>query len=810
MPINPIRNACRPAPVALAVAVAIHGSSAGVPMLSPPTAQAQTARTEQAREYDVPPGPLGEVLSTFAAQAGILLSADGELTAGKRSPGLRGRYTVEQALQRLLAGTGLTYRFTDANTVTLAKAGAQDGEGPMQLGPITVEGGAVNPLAQPGYRADFAVTATRIPLPVEETPRSISVISRDFLDDVNIEGGVEALDYAAGVTFRGAFGSRDLFSIRGFDASTFDSTRLDGLKFTTRTQSLNDALLERVEVLKGPASVLFGVGDPGGIVNFLTKRPADESFVHVEAEAGSFERLSATVDANAPISADGRLKGRIVGAHEETESITDFVETEQQALLASLTFDASPRTRFSLRGVYQRDDNAPPGVLPMLDNGSVPDISRETFVGSRNINRDFFEQALVIADASHEIADVLTLEAKASAIRQDRESVSTYVYTTGGVPASGDTSIFGFRTADVREFYNGEFSARVDLSKYGLPVEILGGADYAVQDADDVDLNAVVPLGAFNIFNPDTDLPAPTFTHGTGFFHQIQRGIFGQAVVRPIEGLTVLLGVRNDRRELENTRFSPTGALTGEQEQTDKATTFQAGASYELLRDVTIYGSFAESFTPNSAVDVNNEVLPPEEGVGFEVGAKVGLFDGQVLVTGALFHITRENIATNDPNNVGFSVAQGERVSKGAELEVAGSPLPGWQVRGAYSFIDAEITENNGVNEGNRPQSVPKHKFSLWGSYTVPHGPYQGLGAGVGVLGNSDFFVTDANDFTISGHARADISVFYRPPDAPYEITLDVKNVTDEKFIPGSRGFKGFAFNFGQPRTFLVRGRLKF
>jgi len=778
---------------------------------------AQTASaSEQERAFDIPAQPLASALTAFGDQAGLQVTVDGSLPRGQNAPAVQGTMSLEQALSRLLAGSGLSYRFTGTDTVTLAKAGEQDGDGPMQLGQINVEGSAPDPLNAPGYDTNFSVAGPRSSLTLEETPRSIGVVTSDFIEDANIPGAVETLDYVSGVNFAGTFGSKPIFKIRGFDSAVFDGTRLDGLDFSSRTQSLNDAIIERVEVLKGPASVLYGGGDPGGLVNFVTKRPHRDSFIRFEGEVGSQPSGNFVLDANTPITEDGRLRGRFVAAVEKADSQTDFAEFEQQALLGALAFDPTPDTALGLRAFYQRDDNEPPAVLPLLENGEIPPgFSEDTFVGAPNINRDFFEQVGVIAEGSQEFDDLVALETKASFIRQERESISTYIgFGSGlvsGVPESGDASLNAFRTADTRNFYNGEISARLDLDKYDIPVEFLFGADYVLRDSVDVDLNTVVPLGEFNIFEPAQDFEQPDFESAQADFKETKRGIFGEVLARPIDGLTLLFGVRNDRSHFERTRFSLEGDVQDRTERTDFATTFQGGGSYEVLDGVRLYGSFSESFTPNSSTGVNEERLDPEEGKGWEGGAKLRLLDDRLQVTTAYFNITRENIAIASDTDPNISVPLGEVESQGVEFDVAGSPLDGVQVKAAYAFIDAEITEDDDDSiEGNRPGSIPKHKFSIWSGYTQPSGPYRGVGAAVGILGNTDFFLGEENDVTFDGHARANLSFFYRPPALPFEVSLDITNVTDEKFVPGTRSFKGFAFNFGQERTAFLRGKLKF
>lgn len=268
--------------LALAAALIVPGAVTGFG-LAVPAAQAQQA---ESRSYDIPPGPLGEVLTRFAAAAGLLLSGEAALADDQRSPGLEGTYTVEQALRRLLAGTGLQYRFSDPETVTLVRAKTQDAGGPLQLGPIQVTGqteSAYGPVE--GYSASRSATATRTDTPIAETPVSIQVVPRDVIRD---QGAFDAAE-----VYRNVSGTRPGFTqadvaervsaiIRGFEPQIYYNG------FPTRGVSILDlANVERLEVLKGPASMTFGQVEPGGLVNIVPEAPRPEPFAEVEQRIGS-------------------------------------------------------------------------------------------------------------------------------------------------------------------------------------------------------------------------------------------------------------------------------------------------------------------------------------------------------------------------------------------------------------------------------------------------------------------------------------------------------------------------------------------
>lgn len=304
-------------PLARAVQLALAASLVtGVGWTSPAQAQnsngqaegtsAAQAPADEVRQYNIPAGPLSRVLTRFSGEAGIFLVGATDLAQGKTSPGLNGQYSVNEALQELLAGTGLQYRFSDANTVTLAQAGEQDGDGPMRLGPITVEAQTetgTGPLD--GFRASRSVSATNVDAPLIETPATVNVLTRDFLDTIQPRRFEDALAYVPGAGQEITLGNSDpVFSLRGFSTTGREGgIVVDGYQLNRRSYIPDLSLYERVDVLKGASGVLYGTARPGGIVNYIRKRPRfDLSFTRVESTVGSFDTLRASFDATGQVT----------------------------------------------------------------------------------------------------------------------------------------------------------------------------------------------------------------------------------------------------------------------------------------------------------------------------------------------------------------------------------------------------------------------------------------------------------------------------------------------------------------------------
>lgn len=792
------------------------------------------------QSFDISEGNLAEALKAYARQVEWQLLYPSDLVAGLQTPGVHGTHSNQEALRRLLTDTGVTYRFSDANTVALyaqdaeravgaaaavgVAAAATESEIPVvSVEPIEVTDTITRPKVflppVDGYKADQATGLTRSALPISETPSSIGVVTRDAIRDTLSRSQNDAFEQTSGIS-RGnlAFGRSESFNIRGFNmggANNASSIRQNGLAADSLF-SLDRALIERYEIIKGPASVTGGASSPGGLVNRVTKTPQDDNFAMSEFQAGSFSLLRGVVDANGVLPQNKNLRGRLIFAVEDGGNFVDEVDVRQYTVAPSLEMSLfGGAGTLLLTGHFQKFEGSSHIGFPLMENGKVPDIprSRNFGGGSRNGANTNFEGQNYELHYNHDFIDNLTLSVRGKYSKSDLTDKTIYGYNYGGsIPSSGLSYVYsGLRKIDV-ETYAGEVFLGKEFEALGQKHEVLVGTDFRHQKDDF--LLGYAYLGTDNIFNPANTFQAPSdeVLEGNAGSPRsstlIQTGIFGQVVVRPFERFTLVAAGRYDWADVDNTTLRTNETLN----ENFSEFTGRVGGTYKLFPWMRIYAGYSESFQVNTtSTTVNGSLLPPETGENYEIGAKFDLLNNRLRITTALFRTYRQNVATTDLANPQFQRAVGEQRHQGVEFDVNGRPLPGLSLIGAFTYFDAEITKDNATaNEGSTPIQIPQHYVGrVFATYELQSGPLQGLGFGGGVYFQSGFELELPNRYSTDAYQRVDAVVFYRPPQKAYDFTINVRNLLDATYIesPGTPT----AYNqFGAPVSVFGTLRVKF
>ncbi len=784
-------------------------------------------------------GALQPALLALSEQSGLQLLYPSALVAGLETKGLEGLYTSEEALQRLLRGTGLQYHFSNVDTVTLF---AQDGTGEVgaagaaagaysasdipvvEVQPVevtdTIERSKVFLPPVDGYKADESTGSTRTALPITETPSSIGVVTRDVIRDTFSLKQSDVFEHVSGVSGGATrFGRGEQFSIRGFDlggGDTLTSIRQNGLP-ADNVFTPDPAFIERYEIIKGPASIVGGASNPGGVVNRITKTPQDFNFAISDFQAGSYDFYRGVIDANGVLPQNDNVRGRLIFAVEEGGNFVDDIDVRQYTVAPSVEmslFDGAGT--LLLTGQYRKFDGSSFKGNPLQVNGEPLGIPRTRNVGGGSDNgaNARFEGHNYEAHYVHEFLNDLTLSAKGKYSHSENNDKVVYLYNFGtGVPLDGTGNIYAsLRDTDV-ETYAGEVFVSKEFDAFGQKHEVLLGVDH--RDQKGANLLAFQLLGTDNIFNPTTNFQAPPddVLRASPLSSQdrdiIQTGLFGQVVARPIQRLTMVGAFRHDwadarvlNRRTDSTATEDYKELTG-----------RVGVIYELFPGIRVYGGYSTSFQVNAfgSMTVDGSLLPPETGENYEVGAKVDLFDGNVLFTAALFRSYRQNVSSRDPNNPNFQVAIGEQRHQGVEFDMNGQVLPGLNLNGNFSYVDAEITEDNTSDRvGETPAFVPRSYVGrVFATYQLQSGPLQGVGFGGGVYFHGGFELELPNRFRSDSFERVDAVVFYRPPQKIYDLQVNVRNLLDKTFIESPGQIGGFN-QFGAPLTVIGTLRVKF
>ncbi|NEQ84019.1 MAG: TonB-dependent siderophore receptor [Moorea sp. SIO2I5] len=635
------------------------------------------------------------------------------------------------------------------------------------------------------YLVPNATTGTRTETPLRDIPQSIQVIPRQVLQDQQVIRLDEALRNVSGVTSSGTDSGRALqFSIRGFDGTPV--LRNGFRQFGTNQAFPETANLERIEVLKGPASILFGEIQPGGVVNLVTKEPLSEPFYQIQTQFGNRDLIRPSIDFSGPLTTDGQLLYRLNAVYESSDDIQDY-DTDINRLFISpvLTWQIGDRTDLTIELEYLNEERPPSFGIPAFDEG-IADIPLEQI---SNEPDDFIEKEVfnIRYALEHRFSDNWKLRNGFQYLNQDvllESAVPIMLNQTAGILArvwsggSTQDENFSLQTSLVGEFATGSIEHTLlfgfDLNR---SIEETSGT---------FDFFNPFPL---NIFNPVYELiPRPNFEELPPFRDQDletdRLGIFIQDQISFFDNLILLAGLRYDTVE-QRRMLEPSFFLQGANDtQNDDAFSPRVGIVYQPIEEISLYGSYSRSFTPNSGTDADGNFFDPEEGEGFETGVKAELLGGRLLATLAYFDITKQNVLTADPVLPSVFVATGEQRSRGVEFDVAGEILPGWNIIASYAFIDAEVTEDNTIEVGNRLFSIPEHSASLWTTYEMQSGDLQGLGLGLGFNFVGEREGDLANTFELDSYFVTNAALSYQRDN--WRVALNFRNLFDIDYILGS------------------------
>ncbi|WP_256091274.1 TonB-dependent siderophore receptor [Nostoc sp. KVJ20] len=648
-----------------------------------------------------------------------------------------------------------------------------------------------------GYSVTNTTTGTKTDTPLRDIPQSIQVVPQEVLRDQQVTRLDDALRNVAGVNQSFNFGPFTFYSIRGFDATETNLLR-DGLIDTLAGQVSELSSIERVEVLKGPASVLFGLGNPGGSINLISKRPLPDPFYAVEATIGSYSFYRGAVDLSGPLNDSKTVLYRLNLAYRNSGSFVDFFNGESFNISPVISVALGEKTNLNLEAEYITTRDTIASGVPVIGS-LLPNPNGKV---SRNLNlfepSDSIEQTIIRLGyrIDHKFDGNWSLNNAFRFVFRDLFQRRT---DSNGLEPDNRT---WRRSASEGSSENKNYAMTTNLigkfSTGSIQHQLLFGFDLNRFD------NFNPPIDEFeaasiDIFNPIYGQPRGVQVPSSFAVRQQTNslGIYLQDQVSLTDNLKVLLGGRFDVIDRKYEDLISNTESSG----TDSAFSPRFGIVYQPIPAISLYTSYTSSFTPPGGsyffgVDSSFE---PERGNQYEVGVKADLND-RLSATLALFDLTRTNVTTEDPNRPNFSIQVGEQNSQGVELNLAGEILPGWNIFAGYAYIDARITKDNTLTPGNRLSNSANHSFNLWTSYEIQKGNLQGLGAGIGL-----FFVGDRanfdNTYTVPSYFRTDASIFYKQDR--FRAALNFKNLFDIDYFESSLGNRVY---YGQP--FTVQGTI--
>ncbi|NSY72244.1 TonB-dependent siderophore receptor [Agrobacterium tumefaciens] len=763
------------------------------------------AQTAKSYEFAISGQPLSAALVRFSSVTGIDVAFDGPLPANLRSVGTAGNLSAEGALRRLLAGTGLTFRFTTANTVLLINpqnsSSSASAVGATILEPIVVQGeNARGPVE--GFVATQSATATKTGTSLKDTPQAVNVVTKDQIAAQGSTTLTQALRYTPGVISQYGDDSRyDWFTIRGFRPSRY----LDGLRlpFGSRGYAqprVEPFSLERAEVLKGPASVLYGQGDPGGLINMVSKRPSATALNEVEMQFGTDKRIQTAFDLGGGAGDDDSFLYRIVGVGRLTDTQYDYVREKKGYIAPSFTFKPDEGTSLTVYGSYQHIDSPGGGGAPALPaNGTLytrmyPELPRSAFPGEPGYDHYKSDQASVGYEFEHEVDDTWTIRQnlRYSYIGTDTQRVQPYC------PAACNPTAF-YRYAWA--FPESARAVTVDNQAIGnfqtgdVAHTALFGLDYSYESSR-YEESALSPIFTpFNGLDPVYGATAITRPPIATRIDQdrSQIGLYAQDQME-WNNFVFSLGGRYDWANTD-TR-TRTSVADNQVDQRDGKFTWRAGLVYNFDNGLSPYAGYSTSFNPASGTDRLGNAFEPTTGEQFEVGVKYQPNGSNSFVTLSAYHLTQDNVLSPDttPGFTNYSVQTGQVRMRGVELEGKAEITDAFSILASYAYTDSEITRANpnaaGIsNEGNRFAFVPRQQASLWLDYTLQTSTiWDGLSFGGGARYTGQTFGDNANKFDIPSYTVFDAAVRYDfgkagPKLEGLKASLNVSNIFDRKYV---------------------------
>ncbi|AZL74003.1 TonB-dependent siderophore receptor [Pseudomonas oryziphila] len=648
-----------------------------------------------------------------------------------------------------------------------------------------------------GYRATRSASATRTDTALHETPQSVSVVPKDVLEDTGATRLQDALDYAGGIGRANNFGGQGLttFTVRGFTTGEFYR---NGFPINRGYPNAPDAnTIERLEVLRGPATSLYGRGDPGGTFNVVSKQPLPESKVTLGSQFDDQGMHRATLDATGPLSQDGSLAYRLNVLGEGGESFRDDVQSERYDVAPVLNWQVNDSTKIVFEGDFMRNNHP-------LDRGltrygtQTGSASRDTYIwekGSDNLLHNDNNMAQLRFE--HLLNDNWTL---AGGMQWLDGTLQGNAVEANKAPADGHTlqRNFNYRKLEWTDRdYQLNLTGHFDTGAFSHT--LLTGIEYEDYDYRSIIQRSSATDGTYpiDIYHPVLGQPRPALTRTTTHDQENLKtwAWFVQDQVALTERLKALAGVRLERFEHDYDNYLP-GAKGWQ--AADNAVTPRFGLLYDLTDTVAVYANTARSFKPNTGASRQGDGFDPEKGKSYELGMKWEALERQLSVDAAIYHIVKENVLTRDPADPNYSLAAGEVRSRGLDLNVAGNITPEWRVIGGYAYVDAEVTKDNRLPSGTRLANIPRNSFSLLNTYEFQDGLAKGLGLGVGLKYVDDRNgQTEAETYTMEQYSVVDLLSYYKVNEH-VRLNLDVKNVFNKGYDEGA--FNTYAYP-GAPRT---------
>lgn len=756
--------------------------------------------------YSIPAGSLEEALNRFAQQTGINISFAPTEVKDAQTQGLKGKFSVRDGLERLLAGSNLrAIPQGDGYVVRTSSAAIVDA--PAILPPIKVSASTITGPTD-GYMATKSFSATRTDTPLRDVPQSITVVTQEMIRDQTMQNMGDVVRYVPGVGISQGEGNRDAVIFRG-NNSTGDFY-VDGLR--DDVQYFRDLYnIDRVEVLKGSNGMIFGRGGAGGVINRVTKEAGWTPIREIAAQYGSFSHKRIAVDIGQPIN--DVVAFRLNAMYEHSNSYRNGVELERGGVNPTLTIKPTGQTKIVLSGEYFTDNRIADRGIPsfgtlsgVVNSGRPADTHRSTFFGNAANSPTHTEVWALNSLIEHAFDNKLTVRNRTRYASYDKFYQN--VFANGAATAqdaTGTVAISAYSNDTQRNNIFTQTDFLYSLDTWGIKHEFMTGVEYGRQVTDNFrntgffnNTSTSVSVPFFNpiAFSPVTFRQSGTDADNHGVVEVV--GLYAQDQITLLPQLKAVLGIRYDNFDLQfrNNR-------TGQQLHTnDGLVSPRVGLIYKPIEPVSIYGNYSLAYVPRagdqlSSLTLSNAALKPESFMNLELGAKWDIRP-DLSLTAALYQLDRSNVIAPVPNDpTRTTLVDGQR-ARGAEVGLMGRVTPQWSVMGGYAYTDAEITRTiSNAQAGAVVAQVPKHTVSMWNRYDFT--PF--LGLGLGVVHRSSMYAALDNTVLLPGFTRLDAAMFVRL-NRTLRVQANIENIANVNYIASAHNNNNILP--GAPRIFRV------
>ncbi len=795
-------------PSLLAVAIALSAPLASTSLMA-------AEHSSSARSYNLPAGPLAATLNHIASQAGVTLAIDPALVAGKTSNAVKGSFEPGAALHEALRGTGLQLVPGSGASYTLIAIP----QGVVALEATTVSGqdtyeSAWDPVN--GYLAQRSAAGTKTDTALAEAPRSISVATRSQMQDRAVQNLDDAVRYMPGVT-ASSYGSdsrAEWLKVRGFEPTQF----LDGLalpKGAYAMPKLETWDLERVALLRGPASSVYGQTPAGGLLDMVSRRPEDTASHEVQLQIGSYQRKQISFDSTGPIDDEGTFLYRVSGVVRDSNTTIDHTDDKRYNIAPSLTWNIDPDTTLTFLSQFNRDDTGTTSqFLPI--QGTLVSTPAGKVKPHKNLGDpswEFYDKTYYALGYAfeHRLNDVWQFRQN---LRYTKSDLSFQSITAGGYFGSVADDGTVERGANIVDEDISQFAVdnnlQADFNTGAIKHTVLIGLDH-----QRVNTNYKWEYGAAPVSNIITPIYGQDFSHinytAYNDYNQKTRdtGLYLQDQMA-LDNWRLTLGGRQDWLHTDTTFYNQNDARD---KRDDSAFTGNAALSYVFDSGFTPYVSYAESFQAEPG-GFGGKAFKPGTGKQYEVGLKYQPPGSSMLFTAAVYDLTRKNIVLSD--TLGVSRPLGEANVRGLELEAVGNVNDNLKLTAAYTYANTKMTKVSDPQDKNRPLPLtPEHQASIWADYTWHTGVLEGLGIGLGAryIGETDNiaigsmrYVADAAYGHTDAYTVYDAAVHYDLGKVSQTlkgttVSVNANNVFDKQYLSTCDGFYCY---FGDRRTIMA------